>query len=1061
MLSGIFQGLLTLLKGIWNIILADIQTAWGGIKSFFTSTIPNLITGIVTWFSELPAKILAALEALPGTLARLFGEGLRFVIDTTKSAIEAVVGFFATLPERLGAFAIAAWEFVKSAFAAGVQYSLEAGIRLYNGIGEWIGKIPELLKSIWDSVLNFLTNLPSLIWEKAKSIGASIWNGFREGLDIHSPSGPEKDTANMEKGLVNLLNKAGVGVSGPSKGVGKGIKDGFAAGIAGMDAEVAKVVNLLATTPDKVEKAVLPGFKKVAKSVKKAFKEILDGVNDYLKSRGLDAFDDKQFLALEKSLRASLIRQSEIYKEFNDELKRVQASTATATHLIVSVTQADFDKFSDTVKKHLADVKAEIRILPPVLKEIPQSLVDMANASDKSAQEFADKVKAAFLKVYGSADEMQARLDKLGREAPKPLSDAAVAIIGSVQKIEDALKMDEGVQVAEAQLKIRSSIEGTISTFQKLGEQAGLTGTDLVKFVNEKMAQLPPAVRAQAQAVLKEWSDGINKLPGALDSTVNKLLDVWGKFDPNFRAKVKGSIGGIIEALENVPGAVGDKLKSITDKFLTWVDKINSVLHGLHQVFNQIPDGLQGLVDSISKIFKKSNQVVLDTANSTQDQIQKAAKAASQSTGEIASSAEEGGGRISKAFGIAQAALGGFITGLSTAAATGSKAIGALVGGLQGALQGFAAGGPIGAVIGGIGGILGGLFGGGKSAAQKEKERLDLERLKQDVQKGAQDVMQAAFDTMQKALETFDKLADFTKVPSGAIHKFFNQMQTVIELFISLAKVWNVSMIDAAKKFAESVGPVLEAIGAGVEAFEKLSFFTGVPDQAITLFGEALQRSVELFIAISDNFENSAVKHAKKFAVRAAEVVNTIGAGVDAFLKLNDYKGISSEIFDQFAADLDYAIERMIEISENISNKGLKWAAKFSDRAQSIVSLIKDGVDSLQGVNDYKALDASIFDSFLADVKLAVEKMQELVAAMDTQMLSLRPRSRRKRRLSLPQSRRALRHSRPCAITNQSLPKSLQRSLATSKTRSSSSPKHSTLRSKARSWRPLSGMRRC
>src|SRR5262249_5094761 len=149
------------------------------------------------------------------------------------------------------------------------------------------------------------------------------------------------------------------------------------------------------------------------------------------------------------------------------------------------------------------------------------------------------------------------------------------------------------------QERIRSSIESTIDTFVKMGQQADKTGADLVNFVYERMATLPPEIQQQAQKILKDWSDNINKLPDALNNVINKLLDSWGKFDGVFRAKVKGTIGGVIEVIDSLPGPIGSKLKGIADQFLSWVARIDTILHGLHKIISTIPDGLG---DALSKL---------------------------------------------------------------------------------------------------------------------------------------------------------------------------------------------------------------------------------------------------------------------------------------------------------------------------------------------------------------------------------------------------------------------------------------------------------------------------
>jgi len=607
-----------------------------------------------------------------------------------------------------------------------------------------------------------------------------------------------------------------------------------------------------------------------------------------------------------------------------------------------------------------------------------------------TTRQVATEIEAAFARIVGASRVMQSALGS---------TFSSNSII--LAQFRDGFTSLEQAVTAHNIPNIVSALDSLHKKVEETGRLNGLT----TKQIEAQWRQLFDAAKQQFPEMTKllEDYDAIQRKIGETDA-FQKLADaVGGPIANVIKGALKGlgdysketleKIGefasGIQDIVGSMPGKIGDSLRKVQSEIERWVTFINGVLKVLHGIWNSVPESIEKAVESIISIFQKSTKTIADTATTSQDAIQKAAKKASAETEGMASSVEGSTSKMGKAFAVAASAVGAFVTGLATANATGSKLIGSLTGGLQGAMSGFAAGGPIGAVIGGIGGILGGLFGGGKSAAQKQKEKLELERLKQDVQKGAQEVMQAAFDTMQKALETFEKLADFTKTPRRLISLFFAQMQTVIKHFIALAAVWSVQMLDAAKRFAESIGPVLETIGVGVEAFEKLSFFTGVPDKALVLFFVALERTLALFNDISDNWTRKALRIARRFAGQASDIVTTIGTGVEAFLRLNDYKGISAEIFDLFARDLEFAVNRMIEVSDNISNRFLKQAQRFSDRTLSIVALIKEGVDAFQGINDYKAISAEIFDQFLADLRMAVEKMQIVVGAIDTEMLSM------------------------------------------------------------------------
>lgn len=935
LIIGIFNGLVSILAGVWGLIKENIFSAWQAIGNFFTTTVPNLLLGFLMWWSSLPGRLVGYLLELPGQIANVWGFIIGGALKFGADFVSGVVSFFAQLPGRLSAFASAAWDAVKSAFATGVAFAIQAATNLYKAVSEWVGKVPQVFSQIWDNVISYLSSLPGRLWDFAVGIGRSIYQGIKDGLDIHSPSGPEKELAKMDRGMQSLLVALSGNVKGPAETVGKNIYQ----------------------------------------AIKTNLDLVLTLTNDWLQQIGVTveaSLDLWRKLAPETQ--KSLAAQGLAFKKAQDEIDHIHLESAGKRKQIIEVEISTYQKFSTKVIEEVKKLGGTFKLIFPAMDgelfTFEDSLKDAAQAADK----FADQATNA---IEGFSKRAVADFERVSKEAPKPF-----------KTLKETIEENLVLKMAEAELSTRSAISGMIRTFEELGIAAGKTGSELVEFVKGKLAEMPPKVRVAAEGMLKEWSDGLNKLPGALDSVVNKLLDALGKLDPALRAKFKGAASGVLEIVGALPGQIGEKLRAATSTVLDWVDRIDQILRGLHKIFKQVPDGLGEVFEKLGGLFKKSTKTISDAAKVTQQDIDRMGETGSKSIGGLANTTEESSGKMSKAFGVATSALGAFVSGMATASATGSKLLGSLTGGLQGALSGFAAGGPVGAIIGGIGGILGGLF-GGKSAAQKQKEKLELERLKQDVQKGAQEVMQAAFETMQKALETFEKLADFTKVPRTLIGVFFRQMKVVITEFVALSKGWSVSMLDAAKRFAESIGPVLEAIGVGVEAFEKLSVFHGVPDKAIAAFGVALERAVALFIQIADRFENRAEKQAKKFAKRALEIVAVIGEGVSAFTALGDYKGIAVEVFDLFAKDLELAVNKMIVIADDINKRLLKQAARFAERAIAIVSVIREGVEAFKGINGYRSVAVEVFDQFLADLKLAVVKMQQVVDEIDTTMMAM------------------------------------------------------------------------
>lgn len=974
MLGAIFKGLISILSGVWSLIKEQLVNAWNGIGNFFSSTVPSMLSGLLEWFKSLPSKILSFLQTLPAQIGKVFGMLAATAIKAAGDLYNGVVNFFSQLPSRLSALVQTAWQYVKIGFSAGVQAGIQAAINFHNGVVEWIQKLPETFNTIWSNITSFLSGLPGRLWDLAKSLGASIFGGFKEGMDIHSPSGAEKAVAKMDKGLQMLLAESATNVAAPAHRVGASIKNNFVKGFSGLS---------------ETTKAALEGW--------------LSEVNSHAK------LTEEAWARLPKSARESFITIAKHVKEGDAAVNQIMLEHAAKLGRVFTTTESAWARLPERIKKHIQATYTSIKINSDLIE---RELTDLSRASELNI----DKATAAF--------------EKLDRELHRNLARATTTLVSvsggfkltAVQSAELTLSFERLQRAAEdfsktkgaeeSLLTLRDAFKSTVEQFSTLADELGKTGDEKIAFVTEKikakLGELPPEFKDTGDKILSEWQTAQHKLIAENDKTtttfreqfdrlsgligdgfadaIGRILQGLGKLNIEALARFNDTAEGILTIVGNLPGGIGERLRRATNTVIDFVNRVDAILRGLHKIFKQIPDGLGEALEKFTGIFKKTSTAVTQTTDSISKQAKEAATGVSKSTGEMAKSSEEAGAGISKAFGVAMSAVGAFTSGLATAAATGSKALGSLMGGLQGAMSGFATGGPVGAIIGGVAGVLGGLF-GGKSAAQKEKERLELERLKQDVQKGAQEVMQTALDTIEKALAVFDKLGDFSKTPRRVIEKFFAQLKLVADLFVQLSKGWTVSMLDHAKAFGESLVPILAAIGAGVEAFEKLSLFSGVPSRAFSAFGSALDSAVGLFIRLAESFEAKAVKAAKKFANRATDIVNAIGSGVAAFTALSVFGGVPAESFETFNKALELAVIQLGRLAADIPNRLEKEAARFASRASEVVSVISNAVSAFAALVNIQPVSASAFDTLKTALAQAVSKLAEIANEIAGEML--------------------------------------------------------------------------
>src|SRR5215813_3388852 len=515
---------------------------------------------------------------------------------------------------------------------------------------------------------------------------------------------------------------------------------------------------------------------------------------------------------------------------------------------------------------------------------------------------------------------------------------------------------------------IERSLNQLVSFWESEDQKLGLTTTQTVEDILSRFGALRAKLPAEAQATMDqfidtwikglahtgkltgEWADQINGYIEHLRDSIGKPLGElvtqitvnFAKFIDKSLAAVSDWAGKIGAVIQTMPGKFGDAARGVLRSVNDWIAFANSILAVLNKVFgSSIPDSLAGMLTKIVNIFHKAKDTQKESIDDMLANYEDWAVKGTDSANKAATGISGAVGKIAGAL----SGLGLIISGMHQ---------GGLGGGLQGALGGLMTGaifGPIGAIVGGIGGFFAGLF-GHKSSAQKqaeqnqlEEQRLQLEKMKQDLQKGAQEVVQTALETMQKAMETLEKLADFTKVPRATIKAFFKNLNQILAEFIDLAGKWGKDLLDKAKTFAEDMQPGIAMIGTAVESLTAMGAFIAPARSTVQQFFQSLSDVVDFFGQLAEETPNKLEKHIKKFANRIGGAIELIGPAVEGF-------------------------------------------ARFADRAGAVANLIKTAVDALSGVTAFQSVPAEAFDTLFAAIKTAIQKMQDLAANLDTDMLT-------------------------------------------------------------------------
>lgn len=249
---------------LWETIKLKAQHAWYELKDFFTQTIPQVISDIGNWFSNLPAtiwywlcfvvsyavlwaaqmaqkayeagskfvqNIITFIQQLPGKiwtwLTTTISRVGNWVVQMASKAQQAgsrflnnVSTFFRQLPGRV-------WSFLLTTIAKAIAFAIQFGQKatqaaqtfknnIINGISSLPGRMVSIGSNIIHGIISGITNAAGNLFSTMQNIASRALNAAKSALGIHSPSTVFRD-------MVGKMIPAGVTV-GIEANAGKTIK---------------------------------------------------------------------------------------------------------------------------------------------------------------------------------------------------------------------------------------------------------------------------------------------------------------------------------------------------------------------------------------------------------------------------------------------------------------------------------------------------------------------------------------------------------------------------------------------------------------------------------------------------------------------------------------------------------------------------------------------------------------------------------------------------------------------------------------------------------------------
>lgn len=712
--------------------------------------------------------------------------------------------------------------------------------------------------------------------------------------------------------------------------------------------------------------------KKLKDQTEKLLREQLSLVNDWLKA--IDSTVQISEKVWEKLLvpetKVTLVKAAaafhavqRVIEQGQADLLAKQISGFAGQKQAIEVSISDWQRWGTKIQAVATQFGATIKVVFP---STTKAFLDWAESMTFAFTKVTDVMAANVFDTDRWADGLVKAFEKTSDAAPH----WAGAIVDAAAAVKTAMEDSALLIRTKAEIEIHRSFESIVQDFITLGEQAKLTGTALLDFVENKVSKLGPLLREGAQKAVQEFKNEMFKLPGALDEVFNKMA-----------SGAKKQVSGLFQIIDNIPGKFGDALRKSTNEVTRWIDQIDGILKGLHKIFNSIPDGLADMFSKVSGIFKKSTTEAKSASQDWSGSLEKISKG-STATQE----------KVTSAFSLMGTAISAFATGTAIAAATANKAISAIGGAAMGAYQGFLAGGPLGAVIGGIAGLFGGLFGGGKKAQEAaviQKAQDDAKILQQTVLQSIEQTKQSWIETLDKGRLLLESIAFYSKVPKLAFNQFFQDMNKLFKNMVELAKKWKLDATADIKAAAENLSAGVALISQLPAALEGISRYLGTSDASFNTFFAAAAKYFDKLEEFLDTIPKSVAKSIGKFSKWLSSGVSLLAPLTDGLRGLLDLKDIPTDA--QFGL-VNLAIDKIITniglLGQKFEKGMLKQMAFFSEKAGAALSLWKDTIDAIKATVGIQPLSETDAENLVSGLTMFMDKLTLGLGKLNTEDLT-------------------------------------------------------------------------
>lgn len=165
---------------------------WNALRAAVIVAVVNLVNGVIAWFQALPGRVAAFVSAMHARAVSLFNSMRARAVSLANSLVNGVINFFTQLPGRVGSVLTSMVNGAIRIFGQMVAHGRQMASNVISAIRNGLAALPGVVDGAINAAISAFRGMVSRAFNAARSFASGLWDGFKKGLGINSPSFIEK-----------------------------------------------------------------------------------------------------------------------------------------------------------------------------------------------------------------------------------------------------------------------------------------------------------------------------------------------------------------------------------------------------------------------------------------------------------------------------------------------------------------------------------------------------------------------------------------------------------------------------------------------------------------------------------------------------------------------------------------------------------------------------------------------------------------------------------------------------------------------------------------------------